>query len=1198
MDYQVWMSHCLFLPSLTPALDFATTRYLRQKSPAHRESHFPAFKSRGLTDGQESADLALLNGMYHTADAGYRFGNREGCLRGTRKGVLWEIERWLTNEREQRIFWLNGLAGTGKSTIAQTFAETSFADRKLGASFFCSRDFNDRSNLQAIFPTLAFQLAYRYPLFRKELLQVLKANPDVGQESLCSQMETLIVGPLKTTHIPTLIIIDALDECKDEQPASAILSILSRYVNEIPTVKFFITGRPEARIRTGFRLRPLLPITEVFKLHEVKAEAVDSDIKLFFQTQLANIIENRSDCSATGDWPSSFDIDILCKKAAGFFIYASTVIKFIALENSVPTQRLALITSLPESTVEEGRSGIDQLYTKVLEQAFHKIHANNSQHYLYFRTVVGTILLILNPLPIKALSELLGYDIPHIHSTIRSLHSLLLIPDKLEKSICTFHKSFPDFLTDPERCQDKNFLVEPAVHHAEILLSCLSLMRARLKKNICNLDDHAILSEVKDLSARKRDYIGDALEYACRFWTKHLLGIPGTSAHVKEVQKAIDTFFTTCLPYWIEVLALTGNLEVGVYAINEIEQWYALVSAAQSVHWDLCLYFVQTGSLCQWTADSQRLILEYFDTINVSPSHIYCSALKFPPSSSWLHQYYGVGLPQGVRVVRGLSAGWGTCFRTVQFDGGTLVVACWKDTIAVGLKSGQIITLSAITGGKIAVLSGHTEGVPSLTFSPDGASLVSGSYDKTIKLWDIQTGGVVKTFQGHTNYVMSVSISPNCTMIASACLNKTIRLWDIQTGKCHCVIQQENFVEYVHFFPLDPHHFISITDDGKVQEWNIDGYKTAPEYDGSCAAFSFDGTKLVSCNGGVAQVQSSNSGEVVAEFYMDNTNTKCCCFSPDGWLVAIAADDIVYIWDITNSEPCLIETFIGHTGRIVSLIFSSSSSLISASQDSSVRFWQIGASSTSSDATDPKSTPHTSPIKSITLQAKDGIAISTDSGGVVRIWDLSTGLCKASFHIPAKGSWLGDARLINNRLILVWYAAEKIHIWDVEKGGLLQTVDAPWGEVLDLRISGDGSKIFCMEWNFIHAWYIWTGEVIGKVGLPDVHIVDTFLTIDGPIVWTHLPDNIEGWDFEVSDSSSIKHYIGPPNRPHLDFVGGIRMVRSHLPGIEDTISGKEVFQLPLRYKKPNDAQWDGQYLVAGYYTGEVIIVECNCTLAH
>ena len=164
--------------------------------------------------------------MRHSANAGHLSGNRQGCLRGTRKEVLQQIEHWLADKQDQRIFWLNGLAGTGKSTIAQTFAEISFANGKLGASFFRSQDFEDRSSLHAIFPTLAFQLAYQYPLFREQLLQVLRTNPDIRQESLYSQMEKVIVGPLKTTQIPTLIIIDALDECKDEESASAILSVL------------------------------------------------------------------------------------------------------------------------------------------------------------------------------------------------------------------------------------------------------------------------------------------------------------------------------------------------------------------------------------------------------------------------------------------------------------------------------------------------------------------------------------------------------------------------------------------------------------------------------------------------------------------------------------------------------------------------------------------------------------------------------------------------------------------------------------------------------------------------------------------------------------------------------------------------------------------------------------------------------------
>jgi len=141
-------------------------------------------------------ERVLLNGMYHTVEAGHRSGNRQGCLRGTRRDVLLQLEDWLEEEQGQRVFWLNGLAGTGKSTIAQTFADITFAEGKLGASFFCSRDFEDRSNIQAIFPTLAFQLAYRYPQFRKELLEVLRASPGIGRESLVSQMEKVIVGSL------------------------------------------------------------------------------------------------------------------------------------------------------------------------------------------------------------------------------------------------------------------------------------------------------------------------------------------------------------------------------------------------------------------------------------------------------------------------------------------------------------------------------------------------------------------------------------------------------------------------------------------------------------------------------------------------------------------------------------------------------------------------------------------------------------------------------------------------------------------------------------------------------------------------------------------------------------------------------------------------------------------------------------------
>lgn len=303
--------------------------------------------------------------------------------------------------------------------------------------------------------------------------------------------------------------------------------------------------------------------------------------------------------------------------------------------------------------------------------------------------------------------------------------------------------------------------------------------------------------------------------------------------------------------------------------------------------------------------------------------------------------------------------------------------------------------------------------------------------------------------------------------------------------------------------------------------------------------------------------------------------------------------------DITNSDPCLVETLTCHASAITSLAFSSPTTLISTSYDKSVRFWQIGISSKAPDIMNPGSVPLTSPIKSITLQTKDGIAISSDSDGIVRIWDLLTGLCKALFQTPAKGSCQRDTRLIDGKLIIVWHVAEKIHIWDSEKGEFPQTIDIPEVSINDLRISGDGSKVFCLDWLSIYAWYIYSGEAMGNVKLRLPLSMDTSMTIDGSRVWVqHGKCGHEGWDFGVPDSSSIKQCPQSTSRPHLDFVNGIRRRKSFLPGIMDTVSGKEIFRLPGRCVRPADSQWDGQYLVAGYASGEVLIVECKCTLHH
>ena len=526
------------------------------------------------------------------------------------------------------------------------------------------------------------------------------------------------------------------------------------------------------------------------------------------------------------------------------------------------------------------------------------------------------------------------------------------------------------------------------------------------------------------------------------------------------------------------------------------------------------------------------------------------------------------------------------CSRTAVLDDFPPALTCWRDTIAVGLESGSIIILDGITGSQAAILSGHSDFVTSLTFSSDGTSLASGSYDETIKLWDMQTGGVVKTFRRHSR-VLSISFSIDHTMIASGFHDRTIWLWDIQTEGCLCVMQLQDRVDCVRFSPID-HQCLMSASGGKVQQWDTSGQQIGPTYNGFDVAFSPDGSQFVSCHREDVVVQNVSSGAVVIKFYIAKSNTSSCCFSPDGKHIAAAADNTVYVWNITSSEPHPTNTLVGHTGYISSLAFSSPSSLISSSEDRSVKFWQVGPPPMVPAVINPESAPLSlAPINSITLQTKDGIAISSHSDGVVKTWDILTGLCKASFQTPAKATDNSDVRLINSRLILIWYVVGegRIHIWDVGLGEL-QTVDVK-RSVEDIRISEDGSKVLFLYKQFIQARSIQTGEVMCEVNYNPLPLQRP-LTVDGSRVWVHSPLSELG-RFDISPSLFPVRLSNMP--PSL--LCGTKLWDVGISGIKDMATGKVVFQLGGRFSKPRDAHWDGQYLVAGYSSGEMLIVDFN-----
>jgi len=511
----------------------------------------------------------VLNSCRRAPGAGYQHGHRKGCLQGTREVVLNEIELWTKDPKKSPVFWLNGLAGTGKSTIAQTVSEQAFADGLLGASFFCSRDFEDRSDLHFIFPTLAFQLAHKYPTFQSVLIPLLQSNPDVVYESLFSQMGKLIVGPLKSADVSTVIVIDALDECKDEEPSSAILSVLGRHVKQIPKVKFFITGRPEPQIKTGFRLPLLEALTNTFILHDVQPASINNDIKLFLRSELSELAHRHH----LDGWPSEDQIDLLCYRAGGLFVYAVATIKFLDSPFFLPNEQLGTIVDFPENTVHEGKTQfqqnktLDSLYVWILHKSF---STDNPQVYSNFQSIIGTVVLLVNPLPLSAIAQLVGLQTEQVRLYLTSIESLLALSEDPDLPVRPFHKSFPDFITDSSRCLDERFYISPGNLHKELAVNCLRVMNDGLKQDILSLPSYALNSEVEDLQARIKDQIGVALQYACLSWHNHLTV---AQEDVISVVSYLRVFLEKNFLAWLEVVSVLRAVRGAAVALKKLLTW-------------------------------------------------------------------------------------------------------------------------------------------------------------------------------------------------------------------------------------------------------------------------------------------------------------------------------------------------------------------------------------------------------------------------------------------------------------------------------------------------------------------------------------------------------------------------------------------------------------------------------------------------
>ncbi|KAG4428261.1 hypothetical protein IFR05_016257 [Cadophora sp. M221] len=257
----------------------------------------------------KGSEKDLLRYLPYADDAPFNAYDRQDeptCLPNTRVDLLQEIYSWADGKDGQDdrcIFWLSGLAGTGKSTISRTVARRCSEQKGLGASFFFSRGGGDVSNAGKFFTSLAVQLAKSIPSLQKQICDAIVEQSDIASLSLLEQWRQLILGPLQRLQKPPesyVLVIDALDECEGDENVRTILKLLAE-ARSLKTVRLrvFLTSRPEIPIRHGIHRIPQA-VHQDFILHNVLPTIVNHDISLFLEYNLG-IIAREWDLGA--DWP-------------------------------------------------------------------------------------------------------------------------------------------------------------------------------------------------------------------------------------------------------------------------------------------------------------------------------------------------------------------------------------------------------------------------------------------------------------------------------------------------------------------------------------------------------------------------------------------------------------------------------------------------------------------------------------------------------------------------------------------------------------------------------------------------------------------------------------------------------------------------------------------------------------------------------
>ncbi|CAE7099385.1 unnamed protein product [Rhizoctonia solani] len=934
------------------------------------------------TDYQSDRMFSLIDRLPSVLAA--RFNSAEGealrrreCTSGTRVQEIAQVLGWARNGVDETVYWLNGMAGTGKTTIAYSVCTRLESAHMLGASFFCSRLREECRDVKRIIPSIAYQLARFSRPFHHALCNALEKNPDAYGGSLQLQFNALIKGPVlhdrvrNTLPDELIVVIDALDECENKESTRRILEVLMSDSANLP-IKFILSSRPEPEIRDRMTER----VKSRLVLHELDKGQVQGDIEKYLREELATIN------------PPDAQIAALVARAGILFIYAATAVRYIGYDNfhRNPTARLRTILAGPQGRITTHSTEIDQLYTTILraaleDEGLEQDDRVDMQHVLY------TMVCAREPLTVGALSELLEiYDLDRVRAALRPLWSVLHVVGEREL-VTTLHASFPDFMFDPAR--SKAYHCDSDCHNRKLAEHCFSrTQRNRPQFNVCRLKSSYLSDEmvpdIEDLIAKG---IPLDLFYACRYWADHVEAGRYALPPVDELKD----FLCNRLLLWIEVLNLKKEMRAGTECMKLVVKWCNQLQGEQE--------------LMELAHDAQRFVESFaLNTISQSTPHIYVSMLTFWPRSGPIAKHYvrfmdgpvhAEGSALGQRKLAHL-AKWDFERRidamTVSSDGLFLALAVEDGVMIVDFASGIVV---------LGPLRIQRRGARSLVFSPDGSRIVYASDEyRNIELrgWDIQTGAAVLgpltlqiTRNDYSPY-FHLLLSPDSTRIVAAADGRKIHLWDVENGDMLLSLRAKTGTRAV-MFSSDSTR-IAVGYDDALHIWdaqsgnNILSLRTSPA---DQIAFSHDDSRIIYASkwGDVVYVRDANNGDLIHQ--MSSKGYQVCLgYSPDGrYIVGGNTDSIITVWDAQTGKV-MIGQLEGHRYKLTSVAFSPDGSyIITGCKGGIVCTWDARQHNFV-HAPRPNSTcPMT--INCIKFSPDGTQFVSGSEDGTIRIWDSDTG---------------------------------------------------------------------------------------------------------------------------------------------------------------------------------------------------------------